>query len=133
MQRCREAEMQREKKSDYHKLIVWQKGRFFVRLVYRKTENFPKSEIFGLQSQLRRAVISFLLNIVEGHRRNFSQKEFLRFLEIADSSLVEAEACLEIALDLNYLSKKDYQEIEEKRKELAAMLNSLMKRVKLNL
>ncbi|MBM3209100.1 four helix bundle protein [Candidatus Shapirobacteria bacterium] len=125
--------MQREKKGDYHKLIIWQKGKSFIRLVYQKTENFPKSEIFGLQSQLRRAVISFLLNIVEGHRRNFSQKEFLRFLEIADSSLVEAEACLEIALDLEYLSQKDYQEIEEKRKELAVMLNSFMKRVKLNL
>lgn len=120
-------------KSDYHKLLIWQKGKEFVLLVYKKTENFPKAEIFGLQSQIRRAAVSFLLNIVEGQRRNFYQKEFLRFLEVSDSSLVEVEACLEIARDLNYLSQEDFRELEEKREELAVMLASLMKTVEKNL
>ena len=120
-------------KSDYHNLLIWQKGKEFVLLVYKKTENFPKSEIFGLQSQIRRAAVSFLLNIVEGQRRNFYQKEFLRFLEMSDSSLVEVEACLEIAFELKYLSLEDYKELEERRRELAVMLASLMKTIEKSL
>jgi four helix bundle protein len=69
----------------YHKLIIWQKGKEFVKLVYAKTETFPKSEIVGLKSQLRRASISFVLNIVEGHRRKY-KKEFLKFLNMSDAS-----------------------------------------------
>lgn len=114
------------KKSGYHKLIICQKGRKFITFLYKKTENFPKSEIFGLQSQLRRAAISFLLNIIEGQRRA-SKKEFLRFLDIADASLVEVEACLEIAFDLEFFSEKDFEELEEFRSELAVMLVALIK------
>jgi len=116
-------------RSNYHKLILWQKGKEFIKLIYQKTENFPKSETFGLQSQLRRAVISFLLNLVEGQRRTSSNREFFRFLEISDSSLVEVEACLEISLELSYLPKEDYQLLESKRKELAVMLISFMERI----
>ena len=116
-------------RSDYHKLVLWQKGKGFVKLVYQKTENFPKSEIFGLQSQLRRAAVSFLLNLVEGQRRTSSNREFFRFLEISDSSLVEVEACLEISLELSYISQGDYQLLESKRKELAVMLNSFMEKI----
>lgn len=122
-------EFRSDKEKGYHKLVIWQKGREFVKLVYQKTENFPKSERFGLQSQIRRATISFLLNIVEGQRRN-SQKEFLRFLDVADASLVEVEACLEIALDLGFLSKNDYGELEDKRKELAIMMRAFIKGVR---
>jgi len=122
-----------QRKSDYHKLIIWQKGKEFVKLIYKITENFPKSETFGLQSQIRRAVISFILNIVEGHRRNASQKEFLRFLDISDSSLVEVEACLEISLDLNYISKEDFELMEKSRRELAVMLISFINKVQANL
>lgn len=117
------------KEKGYHKLVIWQKGREFIKLVYKKTENFPKSETFGLQSQIRRAVISFILNIVEGQRRN-SKKEFLRFLDVADASLVEVEACLEIALDLGFITKTDYEELENKRKELAIMIRAFIKGVK---
>ena len=122
-----------KRKSDYHKLIVWQKGKEFVKLIYKITENFPKSETFGLQSQIRRAVISFILNIVEGHRRNASQKEFLRFLDISDSSLVEVEACLEVSLDLGYLSKEDFELAEKSRRELAVMLIAFINKVQANL
>lgn len=104
-------------RSDYHKLVLWQKGKEFLKLIYQKTENFPKSEIFGMQSQVRRAVVSFLLNLVEGQRRTSSNKEFFRFLEISDSSLVEVEACLEISLELSYMSKEDYFLLENKTKE----------------
>lgn len=138
MQRFGDAEIQRYKekmrrKNDFHNLIIWQKGKEFVKFIYRTTEGFPKSEIFGLQSQIRRAVVSFLLNIVEGHRRNSSQKEFLRFLDMADSSLAEVEACLELSLELGFVSKNNFDEAEKMRKELAVMLMSLMKKVESNL
>jgi len=120
-------------KSDYHNLLIWHKGKEFILLIYKKTENFPRSEIFGLQLQLRRAAVSFLLNLVEGQRRNFYQKDFLRFLEISDSSLVEVEACLEIVLNLGYISETVYFELEERRKELARMLFSLMKTIEKDL
>lgn len=117
------------KDKGYHRLVIWRKGRKFVKLVYQKTERFPRSEVFGLQSQIRRAIISFLLNIVEGQRK-ISQKEFLRHLDIADGSLAEVEACLEIAVDLEFISQTDYKELEDKRRELAKMLTAFIKKVK---
>lgn len=110
----------------YHKLIVWQKAKVFVSLVYELTDKFPKSEEFGLKGQTRRASISIVLNLVEGYRRK-STKDFLRFLDIAQASLTEVEACLEIAVDLRYLTDKDFEKLEEKRSEIAFMLNSLIK------
>lgn len=109
----------------YHRLIVWQKAKTFVSLIYDVTESFPKSEEFGLKSQTRRATISVVLNLVEGYRRR-STKEFLRFLDIAWASLTEVEACLEIALDLSYITEKKLADVEEKRSEIAYMLNSLV-------
>jgi len=122
-----------QRKSDYHKLLVWQKGKEFVKLIYQITESFPKSETLGLQSQIRRAVVSVVLNIAEGHRRNSSQKEFLRFLGVADASLVEVEACMEIALDLGFMTIDNFELAKKKREELAVMLIALIKRVQSNL
>ncbi len=110
----------------YHKLLVWEKARKFVSLIYRETENFPHSEIFGLRFQIRRASVSVILNIVEGHRRR-STKEFLRFLDTADASLTEVEACLELSPDLGYINKSKYEKMEAERSELVFMLIALMK------
>jgi four helix bundle protein len=117
----------------YHKLILWQKAREFVKFIYKATEDFPKSEEYGLKGQLRRAAVSVVLNIVEGYRRN-STKEFLRFLNISGASLTEVEACLEIASDLLYLKPQEQKQLEEKRSELEVILfyfeKSLKSRVK---
>lgn len=110
-------------KKGYHKLILWQKSREFVKVIYRITENFPKFEEYGLKGQIRRAAILVVLNIVEGYRRS-STKEFLRFLNISAASLTEVEACLEIALDLGYLKSQDYKIVDEKRSEIEAILFS---------
>ena len=126
-QSSKESQLQSNNKG-YHRLILWQKGREFIKLIYKGTENFPRSEILGLQSQIRRAAISYLLNIVEGHRRK-SQKDFLKFLNIAEASLTEVEACLEIALDLEFISEQVYEELESKRKELAIMTRAFVKGV----
>lgn len=118
------------KNKGYHKLILWRKAREFVKLIYKITEGFPKSEEFGLKGQLRRAVVSVVLNIVEGYRRN-STKEFLRFLNISGASLTEIEACLEIASDVNCLKIWGYQQLEEKRSEIEVILYYFEKSLKL--
>lgn len=97
--------------------------------VYLQTENFPKSEEFGLKGQIRRAAVSVVLNIVEGHRRG-SRKDYIHFLNIADGSLAEFEACLEICLDLKYLSQENYDALESKRREVGFLLSQLIKSLK---
>lgn len=98
----------------YHKLIVWQVAREFVLLVYQLTEMFPKSEEFGLKGQLRRASVSIALNIVEGYRRT-TRKESLQFLSIANGSLSECEAAVEISHCLHYFSTENFEILEKKR------------------
>lgn len=110
----------------YHKLIVWQRARELVQLIYKYTESFPRAEEFGLKGQLRRAAVSVVLNIVEGYRRR-TTKEFLHFLNTADSSLAELEAALEIALDLQFLPKENYDTVENKRSEVGYLLSQLIK------
>lgn len=124
--------MSMENNKGYHQLKVWQKCRLFVKSIYVLTELFPKSEVFGLTSQLRRAVVSVFLNIVEGDRRS-SRKEFLRFLDTADGSLAEVEACLELALDLSYITNKEFEKVNLDREEIAKMLMGLMRSVRKNL
>jgi four helix bundle protein len=115
-----------QRNKGYHKLLVWHKAHELVLLVYKTTDTFSKIEMYGLTSQMRRAAVSVVLNIVEGHRRK-SRNEFIRFLDIADGSLTELEACLEIACDLGYVSLEEFEGVEKKREEVAVMLVSLMK------
>ncbi|MFV0148627.1 four helix bundle protein [Empedobacter falsenii] len=87
-------------------LKVWQESMILVEEVYRLTSNFPKEELFGLVSQMRRASISIPSNIAEGAGRK-SKKEFIHFLYIALGSLNEIETQLEISKRLNYISNLD--------------------------
>ncbi|PIP74559.1 MAG: four helix bundle protein [Candidatus Levybacteria bacterium CG_4_9_14_3_um_filter_35_16] len=121
--------MEQKDQKGYHKLLVWQRARELVLLVYQKTENFPKAEEFGLKGQLRRASVSVVLNTVEGYRKS-SIKEYLHFLNIADGSLSELEAALEITLDLSFLTKEDYELLEAKRREVGYLLFRLIKSLK---
>jgi len=121
--------MEQKDQKGYHKLLVWQRARELVLLVYQKTENFPKAEEFGLKGQLRRASVSVVLNTVEGYRKS-SIKEYLHFLNIADGSLSELEAALEITLDLSFLTKEDYELLEAKRREVGYLLFCLIKSLK---
>lgn len=109
----------------YHKLVVWQKSYNLVLLIYKLTENFPKSEEYGLKSQIRRAVISIVLNIVEGNRRE-SLKEYLHFLNIAQGSLVEVEACMELAFGLEFITQTKFEEIEHNIDEVGRLLTSFV-------
>jgi len=99
----------------YHSLLVWQKADDFVTEVYKTVLSFPKEELFGVISQLRRAALSIALNIVEGHARG-SQKEFVRFLIIARASNRECAYILEFCKKVGYLKNEQYENLENKRR-----------------
>ncbi|MBI2032825.1 MAG: four helix bundle protein [Candidatus Levybacteria bacterium] len=105
----------------YHKLILWQKFQSLLQETYKLVDTLPKSEEFGLKSQMKRAVVSVISNFVEGYLKS-SKKEKLRFLEIAQTSLLELEAQSEICLILKYWTDRDYEQFEIKRKEASYFL-----------
>ncbi|MFA5022104.1 MAG: four helix bundle protein [Patescibacteria group bacterium] len=112
----------------FEKLEVWQLTRIFVSEIYAVTKGFPKEEIFGLTSQIRRAAVSVLLNISEGCNR--TQIEFCHFLNISLSSLEEVVAGLYISLDQNFISQKEFDSFYEKTNEIAAKIKSLINSIK---
>jgi len=110
----------------FEKLIVWQKAMDFCEAVYKATNNFPKEELFGLTSQLRRASYSMPLNIAEGSASK-SKREFKYFLTIALRSQYECVTLLKLSLRLKILDKTNYQELFYKCDEIGRLLNALIK------
>ena len=109
----------------YHSdLEAWKESINLVKVIYKITEKFPKSELFGLTSQARRAAVSIPSNIAVGNAR-YSPKESLRFMDIALGSLAELETQLIIAKELNYLESCD-DEIKNIKK-VNALLKGLRK------
>jgi four helix bundle protein len=97
---------------DFKKYDIWQLSHSLTLEVYKITSNFPKEEIYGLSSQIRRAVSSIPTNISEGCGRN-SDKEFNQFLNIALGSANETEYLLILSRDLNYLNKEAFENLEK--------------------
>jgi len=91
-------------------LQAWKESHKLVLMVYQATKNFPKEELFGLTSQIRRAAVSITSNIVEGFSRN-SLKEKTQFYYISKGSISELQSQLLIAKDLMYISKEDFDKI----------------------
>ncbi len=117
--------MKREPAKTFKDLVVWQKAHQFVLDVYRLSNGFPKTEIYGLTSQLKRAAISIAANIAEGFKkRGLADK--LRFLNIAQGSLEECRYYLILAQDLEYgNTRKISFLLEEVSKLLEAYSNSI--------
>ncbi|CAO81281.1 S23 ribosomal [Candidatus Cloacimonas acidaminovorans str. Evry] len=113
-----------EKMSGFKELKVWQIGIDLVLKVYKITESFPKSEIYGLSSQMRRCAVSIPSNIAEGSSRN-NPKEFTQFLYIAQGSLSELDTQFTLAQLLGYI--KDFNQIEELIRQIRSMLTGLIK------
>lgn len=90
--------------ANYKNLIVWQRSRDLALEIYSLTNDFPKKELFGITSQLRRAAVSVPTNIVEGYNRH-SKKDLARFIDIALGSLAETEFLLEFSKQLRYVGK----------------------------
>ena len=109
-------------------LKVWQESMILVTEIYKISEDFPKHEIYGLSSQIRRAAVSIASNIAEGAGRR-GNKEFSRFLYIALGSLSEVETQLEISQRLNYSSdiEDENKRIYFIRKMLANLIKSINK------
>jgi four helix bundle protein len=113
----------------HKKLDVWKEGISLATLIYGISDRFPRMEIYGLTSQMRRAVISVPSNIAEGAARN-SAKEFAQFLNIAGGSLSELDTQVEIALNLGYISDTQKQEVDAKIESVSVKLAGLIKSVR---
>jgi four helix bundle protein len=109
----------------YRELIVWQKARALALQVYRQTEEFPKSETYGLRSQLRRAAVSVVANIAEGQGR-LTTGEFQQFLGHSRGSLLELDTQLGIASDLGYLLKCKFEALEHDAYQVLGLINRLL-------
>lgn len=109
----------------FKELLVWQKSVDFVTEIYIATVSFPKDEIYGLTSQIRRAAVSVPSNIAEGNSRR-SKPDYLQFLKIARGSCAEIETQLIISKNLNYLSEEDHQKLSINILEISKMLNGLI-------
>ncbi|PTN09908.1 four helix bundle protein [Mangrovibacterium marinum] len=116
---------------DFKKLKVWQHGIDVVVDVYHSSQDFPKEEIYGLTSQMRRAAVSVPSNIAEGSGRN-SDKDFGRFLDISLGSAFELETQLIIANKLEFLSNDKFGELVDKVQEEQKMISGLLRSLKTN-
>ncbi len=115
--------------NSYKDLLVWQQAIDLTVNIYALTSSFPKSELFGLSSQIQRAAVSVPSNIAEGHARD-STKEYLRFISIALGSLAEVETQLVIANKLQFLNNEMMGELLGKTGEIGRMLRGLQKSLK---
>ena len=114
---------------DFRGLKVWEKAHKLVLSIYQKTEPFPKKEIYGLTSQIRRAAISIPANMAEGCGKD-SVADMNRFFLIAMGSASELEYLLMLSHDLQYLSDTDYHNLNSNLVEVRRMLNSYIQKMK---
>ena len=114
---------------NYQDLKVWQKSHQFVLSVYQLTNDFPKNEIFGLTSQMRRATVSISANLAEGCGKN-STLDIANYFQISLGSLHETEYYLLLSKDLHYISIEIFEKRNSEIREIKAMLISLIKRVR---
>ena len=110
-------------------LRVWQQSIEMVTSIYLMTQSFPKEEIFGLASQLRRASVSVPSNIAEGYARG-TNKEKLHFLRISSGSISEVETQLMLSLNLGYIDKEKFNELSETVTSVWKQLNALISSIK---
>jgi len=96
--------------------------------IYKILKSFPKDEIYGLTSQMKRCAISIPSNMAEGYGRN-STNEYIHFLRIATGSLFELQTQLEISTNLNYLNKDNFDKLYESSREIERMLSSLIRKL----
>lgn len=113
----------------YRDLVVWQKAMSLALAIYRASAQFPKEEIYGLTSQMRRAAVSVASNIAEGQARH-SRREFLQLLSHARGSLAELETQSLLAARLNFLTTDNAQEMADRIAEIGRLLSGLRKSLK---
>jgi four helix bundle protein len=114
---------------NFRDLKVWERAHAYVLRLYRSTSTFPREEVYGLTSQIRRAALSVPSNIAEGCGRQ-GDPELARFCQIAMGSASEAEYQLLLAHDLGYLEPTEYQELDQQLSEVKRMLNGLIQKLR---
>ena len=108
---------------NFEKLKAYKKSNDFVDQIYSLTRNFPKEEMFGLTSQLRRSAVSISLNVAEGSAR--SKKDFNRFIDMARGSIYECVTILQISLRQDYIDKNKFMKLQDRLVEISKMLSGL--------
>jgi len=114
---------------DFHNLKVWQKSHHLTLLVYKATSSFPKEELYGLTSQVRRAAVSIPANIAEGCARG-GDAEFGRFLSIVQGSAGELDYHLLLARDLKFVKASEYESISSELTAVRRMLTKFIRHLK---
>jgi len=112
----------------FRDLLVWQKSKTMVKDVYALSKDFPKEEVYGLTSQMRRCAVSVPSNIAEGYGRR-STLDFIRFLRMASGSLYELQTQIEIACDLEFINKEACQRVLVDANEVEKMLSSFIRKM----
>lgn len=115
---------------NFKELLIWQQSHQLVLEIYLVTKSFPKEELFGLTSQMRRSSASIPTNIAEGCGRN-SDAEMSRFLVIAQGSAAELEYQIILSKDLLYLSLETFNKLSVELTEIRKMINTFMQKIKL--
>ena len=110
----------------YRKLEAWKEAYSLGLSIYKITAHFPREELFGITSQLRRAATSIAANIAEGNARQ-SKKEFKHFLSIARASAAEVETWLMFSKDLNYIKNDDFHNLANRLDRLKGLIYGLIK------
>lgn len=119
--------MENKKKiQSFTDLEVWQEAHRLVLLIYKLTKTFPKEEIFGLISQMRRAAVSITSNIAEGFSR-FSYKEKIQFYSMSHGSLTELQNQMLIAKDVGYLNEENFRQLSEQSIIVHKLLNAFIR------
>lgn len=117
-----------EKILNYKQLKIWQKGIEIVKSIYQLTKNFPREELYGLTSHMRRSAISIPSNIAEGFKR-YHRKEYSQFLHIALGSIAELDTQLIISRELGFIDEinlsKTSEELNHESKMISALLNKM--------
>jgi len=120
---------EKDKIKSFRDLDVWKLGMEIVVDVYEVTKSFPKEEVYGLISQMRRAAVSIASNIAEGFNR-YHNKEYKQFLYIALGSCAELETQIEVSMSLGYITQQQRDKIIEKLDHEGRMLKNLIKCLK---
>ena len=114
--------------SCYKDLIVWQKSMELTTNIYKLTIDFPKEELYGLVSQIRRSAVSIPSNIAEGQARKYVQ-DFFHFLSIAQGSLAELETQILISVNLGYTTEDKVQSLYKEMQSIGKMITQLQKNI----
>ncbi|OAN63447.1 four helix bundle protein [Balneola sp. EhC07] len=113
----------------FRDLKIWQQSMELVTEIYRATSSFPEEEKYGLTSQLRRSSVSIPSNISEGFGRN-SQGDFKRFVNISMGSLFELQTQIEVAKNLEFISKEIFENLYDRSREIERMMSSFIRTLK---